>query len=104
MHIEKQELPKGEELCFDPRTMNALENLIILNISCNNITTIYPLLPLRQLRVLKATHNNISDFNETAKILSCLYHLEDVDFTGNPMTKLHRYRETIIANTFRLGT
>lgn len=103
LHVEKQALSKGEELCFDPRTMLCLENLLVLNVSQNNLTNVNALLPLRQLKVLKATHNNINDFQETAKILGCLYQLTDADFTGNPMTKLHRYRETIIANTFRLA-
>lgn len=104
LHLEKQQLNKGEVMCFDPRSIVALSNsLQVLNISDNNITSINDLLPLHNLQLLKASYNNIKGFNETATVLACLYRLREADFRGNPMVKLHRYRETIIANTYQLG-
>lgn len=103
LHIERQEL-NGENLCFDPRTIEQLSNsLSLLNISNNNLSSIRDLTPLRLLKILKASGNNISDFKETADVLGCMYYIAEADFTGSPMTKMHRYRETIIAKTFHLG-
>ncbi|GLV36379.1 defective transmitter release [Carabus blaptoides fortunei] len=103
LHIEKQRLTKGESLCFDPRSIiNLIETLHTLNISHNNLTTISDLETLKKLKFLDASHNKLTDVQEIAKVVHNWFYITELNFTGNPMSKQHRYRDTIIANTFRL--
>ncbi|KAK9719783.1 Leucine Rich repeats (2 copies) [Popillia japonica] len=105
LHIEKQNLAGGEKLCFDPRTIHCLSNCIgILNISQNNMTTIQMLFPLKYLRVLNASNNNITELANITDTLQHLTYLREANFFGNPVAKQHRYRETIIGKSISLKT
>ncbi|KAL0811911.1 hypothetical protein ABMA28_009324 [Loxostege sticticalis] len=103
LHIEKQNMNNADGLCFDPRSMLSLgPSLRILNVSENKITDMAWVKPLRRLEVLIAKKNCISDHQSTADHLCMLICLVDANFIGNPMTKKHRYKETIIARCSQL--
>ncbi|CAH1159962.1 unnamed protein product [Phaedon cochleariae] len=105
LHMEKQSLPNGTPLCFDPRSVMALSHsLRILNISNNNISSIISLTPLINLRFLDASNNDLDDINDVCQTLSHWYHLRDAYFFGNAFTKQHRYREKIISSSISLKT
>ncbi|KAJ2941306.1 hypothetical protein O0L34_g3504 [Tuta absoluta] len=103
LYIEKQNLDSPDGLCFDPRTVSAIGmSLRILNVSENKLTDMSWAKPLRRLEVLLAKKNNLEDYNSVADDLCTLISLVDVNFIGNPMTKKHRYKETIIARCTEL--
>ncbi|KAM3961451.1 uncharacterized protein ACR2FA_004567 [Aphomia sociella] len=103
LHIEKQDINSPDGLCFDPRTLMSIgASLRILNVSENKITDVTWAKPLRRLEVLIAKKNNLEDFQSVADDLCSLTSLVDVNFIGNPMTKKHRYKETIIARCAQL--
>ncbi|KRT83405.1 hypothetical protein AMK59_3692 [Oryctes borbonicus] len=105
LHLEKQRLASGDKLCFDPRTMDCLSNsLIILNVSHDNLETIQMLLPLKYLKFLNASNNNIMYISNITDTLQHLSQLRDVNFSGNPISKERRYRETIIGKSISLKT
>ncbi|XP_038218359.1 uncharacterized protein LOC119836957 [Zerene cesonia] len=96
LHIDKQNI--DDPLCFDPRTMISIgASLRILNVSEDKITEVLWVKPLRRLEVLIAKKNQMDDVQAVADALCPLVGLVDVNFTGNPITKKHRYKETIIA-------
>ncbi|XP_031767932.2 uncharacterized protein LOC113511097 [Galleria mellonella] len=103
LHIEKQDIHSSDGLCFDPRTIMSLgPTLRILNVSENKITDVAWAKPLRRLEVLIAKKNNLENFQSVADDLCTLTSLVDLNFIGNPMTKKHRYKETIIARCAQL--
>ncbi|XP_072948049.1 uncharacterized protein JMJD7 [Epargyreus clarus] len=103
LHIEKQNVDDCDPLCFDPRTMIAIgATLRILDVSENKISDISWAKPLRRLEVLVAKKNKLENVEATADNLCTLLCLVDINFTGNPMTKRHRYKETIIARCAQL--
>ncbi|XP_045540312.1 uncharacterized protein LOC106718651 [Papilio machaon] len=103
LHIEKQNADGPDALCFDPRTMLAIgTTLKILNVSENKLTDMAWIKPLRCLEVLNASKNILEDVQATADDLCTLICLVDANFTGNPMTKKHRYKEIIIARCAQL--
>ncbi|XP_074042534.1 protein phosphatase 1 regulatory subunit 42 [Leptinotarsa decemlineata] len=100
LHIEKQALPNGSCLCFDPRTIFAISpTLQILNVSGNNIPSLSSLAPLRNLRVIDASDNDLDDIKDICQSIRNWYYLTEANFTGNSVGKKHRYRETVIGNT-----
>ncbi|GJQ65996.1 hypothetical protein Trydic_g4089 [Trypoxylus dichotomus] len=103
LHIEKQRLNGGDKLCFDPRTMCSLsDSLNILNVSHDSIDTIQTLLPLKYLMFLNASNNNITNFSNITDTLQHLTYLREANFSGNPISKKRRYRETIIGKSNNL--
>ncbi|CAH2057185.1 unnamed protein product, partial [Iphiclides podalirius] len=103
LHIEKQNLEGTDALCFDPRTVLSIgATLRVLNISENKLTDITWIKPLRRLEVLIAAKNKLDDVQAVADELCTLVCLVDVNFTDNPMTKKHRYKEIIIARCSQL--
>ncbi|VVC99985.1 unnamed protein product [Leptidea sinapis] len=77
-------------------------SLRILDVSENKLEDVTWAKPLRRLEVLIAKKNKLEDVQEAADDLCTLVALVDVNFTGNPMTKKHRYKETIIARCAQL--
>uniref|UniRef100_A0A1E1WCS5 Dynein assembly factor 1, axonemal homolog n=1 Tax=Pectinophora gossypiella TaxID=13191 RepID=A0A1E1WCS5_PECGO len=103
LHIEKQNLDNADALCFDPRSMMGLApSLRILNVSENKISEMSWAKPLRRLEVLIAKKNKLQDFKGIADDMCTLISLVEANFIGNPMTKMHRYKETIIARCAQL--
>ncbi|RZB40009.1 LRR 4 domain containing protein [Asbolus verrucosus] len=98
LYLEKQFLYEGNCLCFDPRK-NTLQ---VLNISHNKIQTISSLAPLKILRVLNASHNDLSDMVEVCSIIKDWFYLKELCFAQNPICKNRLYKEDLIANVYRL--
>ncbi|XP_051465813.1 protein phosphatase 1 regulatory subunit 42 isoform X3 [Apus apus] len=60
LHIESQNLPPGEKLLFDPKTLISLaKSLSVLNISSNNIDELEELSVLENLSYLTAVDNKL---------------------------------------------
>ncbi|XP_052741408.1 uncharacterized protein LOC112056946 [Bicyclus anynana] len=103
LHIEKQNVNGTDPLCFDPRTMVSVgASLRILNVSQNRLSDMSWAKPLRRLEILIVKKNNLENVEEVADNLCALINLVDVNFKENPMTKKHRYKETIIARCSQL--
>lgn len=67
------------------------------------MTTIQMLFPLKYLRVLNASNNNITELANITDTLQHLTYLREANFFGNPVAKQHRYRETIIGKSISLS-
>lgn len=97
LHIECQDLPRGEKLLFDPRTVESLsKSLSTLNIAGNNIDDVSDLKVLRKLNHLILGYNDLSSWGSLADVLlgwACLYKL---DIAGNPICKHKKYRDKLI--------
>ncbi|XP_018579959.1 protein phosphatase 1 regulatory subunit 42-like [Anoplophora glabripennis] len=105
LHIEKQCLPDNTPLFLDPRTIFSLsESLCVLNISHNNLTSLSYLSPLKNLVIIDASFNDFEDIKDICQTVRDWYHLREATFIGNPITKRHRYREDIIANSVYLDS
>ncbi|XP_050304316.1 protein phosphatase 1 regulatory subunit 42-like [Anthonomus grandis grandis] len=104
LHIEKQNLIHNTPLCFDPRTIISIsQTLQVLNVSHNNICSLQFLAPLENLTVIDASCNDLDDIKDVCKTLRNWFYLKEAKFSGNPISKKHRYREDIIANTYHLN-
>lgn len=75
----------------------------ILNISHNNIDSLDSFIPLKRLEIIIASHNNLDDIKNVCFAIKRWYNLKEANFIGNNITKLHRYRENIIASSYELG-
>ncbi|EFN69241.1 Leucine-rich repeat-containing protein 67, partial [Camponotus floridanus] len=103
LHIEKQKIPFGESLCFEPRCASALSMCLkILNISDNQITSLKNLIGFHELNTLEAKNNLLNDMDDLTKTISTLSSLKDLSLQGNPVTLSYRYRENLIANSILL--
>ncbi|CAH0550074.1 unnamed protein product [Brassicogethes aeneus] len=103
LHIEKQQLSPGDCFCFDPRTIYHLaKSLKVLNVSNNKVTTFKYLAPLTNLTWIDVSHNDLDSISDICEIIRYWPHLKTAILTGNPISKQHRYRETIIANCYQL--
>ncbi|XP_051465814.1 protein phosphatase 1 regulatory subunit 42 isoform X4 [Apus apus] len=66
LHIESQNLPPGEKLLFDPKTLISLaKSLSVLNISSNNIDELEELSVLENLSYLTAVDNKLQHMKLT---------------------------------------
>ncbi|XP_038247886.1 protein phosphatase 1 regulatory subunit 42 isoform X5 [Dermochelys coriacea] len=65
LHVESQQLPLGEKLLFDPRTLHSLaKSLSVLNISNNNIDELGELALLENISHLIAVDNQLHHVKE----------------------------------------
>lgn len=86
LYIEKQRLPLGECMCFDPRTVFALsQSLHVLDISYNQVTCFAPLEELMYVRVLNAGYNRLHDIEEVCKTIQNWRLLEEATFAGKSL-------------------
>jgi protein phosphatase 1 regulatory subunit 42 len=105
LHIASQNLPKGEKLHFDPRTLKTLSNcLIVLNISGNQLDTLDDIAVLAELQQLIANDNKLSSMRDIAKVLSRLLKLWKLDLYNNPIALKQKYRDRIVTMCHRLGS
>lgn len=96
LHIENQNLPVGEKLLFDPRTLKAVAPCLnVLNISGNNIESLEDLHCLSSMIQLNAQNNNISDTKGLVKALSIWPAIIKLDLTGNPVCEKKKYRDRV---------
>lgn len=58
---------------------------------------------LKNLSKLIAKNNLFKDYLSIAEDLKRLSKIKEINFKGNPMCKIHRYKEKIIAACFKLG-
>ena len=104
LHVEYQELPLGEKMLFDPRTLMSLtQTLLVLNVSGNEIDSIKDLSCLRNLAQLIAKDNQLVSMRELARVFSSLPSLWKLDLEGNPICSKPKYRDRIIVMTEKLA-
>ena len=83
--------------CLAP-CADTLDKLEMAECGISHLSALYP---LTRLRFLNLANNNITDFKEIEDLFAHLQNLESVNFSGNPVTSLPRYREkTIILGQF----
>ena len=100
LHVEYQEIPAGEKMLLDPRTLIALSStLMVLNISGNNIESIRDILILSKLTQLSCKDNQLTSMTELSKVLSSLGSLWKFDIEGNPLCRKPKFRDRIIVMT-----
>ncbi|XP_019866798.2 protein phosphatase 1 regulatory subunit 42-like [Aethina tumida] len=105
LHIEKQNLDPEDCFCFDPRTIYKISGTLrVLNLSGNRITTIKYLAPLVNLEHFDISDNELECLQELSDILPDWTQLTVASFKGNPLTRIRRYRDTVIANCYKLQT
>ncbi|XP_055007100.1 protein phosphatase 1 regulatory subunit 42 isoform X1 [Boleophthalmus pectinirostris] len=97
LHLENQRLAPGEKLLFDPMTLHALAmSLCVLNINNNNIDDLRDLTALTELQHFSATDNRLDNIVDLEDVLSNWPNLVQMDLSGNPMCKKHKYRDRLI--------
>ncbi|XP_046566841.1 LOW QUALITY PROTEIN: protein phosphatase 1 regulatory subunit 42-like [Haliotis rubra] len=97
LHVENQQLPPGEKLLFDPRSLRTLANTLqVLNISGNNLDSIKDLEVLKGITQMMASDNFLNDMKELAHILGLWPFLWRLELMGNPVCHKAKYRDRII--------
>lgn len=97
LHIEKQSLPPGEKLLFEPRSLQAIsKSLCVLNISENNIDSIEDLKCLTNMTQFFTENNCLSDMKELSRVLGAWPSLWRLELTGNPLCHKKKYRDRVI--------
>lgn len=97
LHIEKQSLPPGEKLLFEPRSLQALsKSLCVLNISENNIDSIEELKCLTKMTQFFTENNCLSDMKELSRVLAAWSSVWRLEVTGNPLCRKKKYRDRVI--------
>jgi len=97
LHVEQQQLPPGEKIIFDPRSLRGIaHSLEVLNVSGDRLESLDELTPLLHLRHLMANDNFLESTNEAAEVLSSYSNLEKAELLGNPCVSKARYRERVV--------
>lgn len=97
LHVEQQQLPPGEKIIFDPRSLRGIaDSLEVLNASGDRLESLDELTPLLHLRHLMANDNFLESTNEVADVLSRFNILEKAELLGNPCVSKARYRERVV--------
>ncbi|XP_030300553.1 protein phosphatase 1 regulatory subunit 42 [Calypte anna] len=100
LHIESQNLPPGEKLLFDLRTLRSLaKSLAVLNISNNNIDELEELAVLENLSYLKAVDNKLQHMKDLEVVLTKWTKLRRMELTGNPVCQKPKYRDNIVVQS-----
>merc|ERR1711955_12708 len=81
----------------DISIVQQMVNLEILNVSVNNLTTLKDLIHCPRLKELYIRKNQIRNIDEIA-FLKNLPQLSVLWINDNPISKLPRYRETVLCN------
>jgi hypothetical protein len=80
----------------DISIVEQMPNLEVVALPINEIADLSPFRNCPQLRELRLRQNYIADF-EQLRYLQDLAALQNLSLTGNPITELPRYRQTVIA-------
>ncbi|XP_072045949.1 protein phosphatase 1 regulatory subunit 42-like [Amphiura filiformis] len=97
LHIEQQNLPSGEKLLFDPRTLAALSVCLqVLNVSSNNLDDIADLRILRYITQFVANDNKLRDMKTLSRVISSWQQLWRLELIGNPLCRKAKYRDRVI--------
>ncbi|KAM6375317.1 protein phosphatase 1 regulatory subunit 42 [Alca torda] len=103
LHIESQQLPLGEKLLFDPRSLRSLaKSLSVLNISNNNIDELEELAVLENLSYLRAVDNQLQHMKDLEVVLNKWTKLRRLDLAGNPICHKPKYRDRIVVQSWTL--
>lgn len=70
-----------------------------LNVSGNKLFSLREIKYFGELLTLEAKDNLIEDLEDLAQTVGTLEKLENLFLQGNPVTKICRYRENVIANS-----
>ncbi|XP_048363223.1 protein phosphatase 1 regulatory subunit 42 isoform X2 [Sphaerodactylus townsendi] len=96
VHVESQQLPLGEKLLFDPRSLHSLASLSVLNISNNNIDELRELAVLKNISHLIAVDNQLHSVKDMEFVLSVWTQLCKIELNGNPVCHKPKYRDRLI--------
>ncbi|XP_008106746.1 protein phosphatase 1 regulatory subunit 42 isoform X4 [Anolis carolinensis] len=97
LHVESQQLPLGEKLLFDPRSLHSLaKSLSVLNISNNNIDEMSDLAILENIFHLIAVDNQIQHIKDLELVLGVWTKLSKLELSGNPVCHKPKYRDRVI--------
>ncbi|XP_066917917.1 protein phosphatase 1 regulatory subunit 42-like [Clytia hemisphaerica] len=97
LHIEYQELPEGEKLLFDPRTIESLSSsLEVLDVSGNNLDELSDLKILRFLDNLRIKDNDLDSWHDLSECLFEWKRLRNLDMNGNPICSHKKFRDKLI--------
>jgi protein phosphatase 1 regulatory subunit 42 len=100
LYISNQKLKKSQKMTFNEESMRGISKCLkILHASNNNIEELKPLSFLNSLVILNLSKNQISNFEHIQLILPSNSQLHDLDLSGNPVTKLKKYRSRIIMSS-----
>ncbi|XP_003384368.2 PREDICTED: protein phosphatase 1 regulatory subunit 42-like [Amphimedon queenslandica] len=103
LHISHQNLPEGEKLLFDPRSLKAIVNsLTILNVSGNRLASLEDIGLLVNLEQLMATDNDLTSMKDLGKVLSRFIKLWKLELNGNPLSYKQKYRDRVVTMCHRL--
>ncbi|KAK7865549.1 hypothetical protein R5R35_010091 [Gryllus longicercus] len=100
LHLEKQRLAEGEELHFDPRSMDTLAGCLrVLDVSGDGLRTLAGAKRLRALERLRAAGNPLQASEALAATMDagawpCL---RELDVRGSPASRERRHRRLVVA-------
>ena len=91
----------NRKFTFDEYSLAAISNtLTVLDLPSINLEQCKPLYFLERLINLNLNDNLIEDFNnEVAPMLMTLVHLRDLSMLRNPVVRVHKYRDQVVALT-----
>ncbi|ETE70514.1 Protein phosphatase 1 regulatory subunit 42, partial [Ophiophagus hannah] len=105
LHVESQQLPLGEKLLFDPRSLHSLsKSLSVLNISNNNIDELSDLSILENISHLIAVDNQLHHIKDLEFVLSIWTKLYKMELNGNPVCHKSKYRDKVILQSKSLAS
>ncbi|XP_020668651.1 protein phosphatase 1 regulatory subunit 42 [Pogona vitticeps] len=97
LHVESQQLPLGEKLLFDPRSLHSLaRSLSVLNISNNNIDELSDLAILENISHLIAVDNQLHHIKDLEFVLGVWTKIYKIELNGNPVCHKPKYRDRVI--------
>uniref|UniRef100_A0A8D2IXC7 Protein phosphatase 1 regulatory subunit 42 n=1 Tax=Varanus komodoensis TaxID=61221 RepID=A0A8D2IXC7_VARKO len=100
LHVESQQLPLGEKLLFDPRSLHSLaKSLSVLNISNNNIDGLSDLGILENIFHLIAVDNQLHHMKDLELVLGVWPKLCKMELNGNPVCQKPKYRDRVIVQS-----
>ncbi|XP_023713262.1 protein phosphatase 1 regulatory subunit 42 isoform X2 [Cryptotermes secundus] len=104
LHVQRQQLPQGETLHFDPRTMKGLARCLhTLDVTSNGMTSVADLECLNELKWLIAQNNCLCDIMDLTRVVSQWNNITSLELEGNPVCSQQKYRERLITCSNKLA-
>jgi Leucine-rich repeat (LRR) protein len=102
LYISNQELPEGVHMTFDDSSMKAISgSLTILNATNCQIEDIMNLGWLENVTKLNLSKNQIENLDAVQFVLSSNISLTEFDLSNNPINKIPKYRDKVVAASRR---
>lgn len=79
------------------------KSLRVLDISCNNVSSINDLKELKAIEKLNASSNVMYDLQTVCRTISHWPRIKELDFQDNEIVQHPKYRDKIIASTNSLS-